>query len=41
MEWQNYRPDDLIFQEGEASDAAYLIISGSVRIVKGYGTDKP
>ncbi|MDX1575506.1 MAG: cyclic nucleotide-binding domain-containing protein [Kiloniellales bacterium] len=41
MEWRNYRPDDLIFREGEASDAAYLIVSGSVRIVKGYGTDKP
>jgi CRP-like cAMP-binding protein len=41
MEWNNYRPDDLIFREGDASEAAYLIVSGSVRIVKGYGTDKP
>ena len=41
MEWNNYKPDDLIFREGDASEAAYLIVSGSVRIVKGYGTDKP
>ncbi len=41
MEWRNYKPDDLIFREGEASEAAYLIVSGSVRIVKGYGTDRP
>lgn len=41
MEWNTYKPDDLIFREGDASEAAYLIVSGSVRIVKGYGTDKP
>ena len=41
MEWNNYKPDDLIFREGDASEAAYLIVSGSVRIVKGYGTGKP
>jgi CRP-like cAMP-binding protein len=41
MEWQNFKPDDLIFREGDESDAAYLIISGNVRIVKGYGTSNP
>jgi CRP-like cAMP-binding protein len=41
MEWQNFKPDDLIFREGDKSDAAYLIISGNVRIVKGYGTSNP
>jgi CRP/FNR family cyclic AMP-dependent transcriptional regulator len=41
MEWQNYKPDDVIFQEGDESDAAYLIISGNVRIVKGYDTGNP
>ena len=38
MEWQSYKSDDVIFQEGAQSDAAYLIISGNVRIVKGYDT---
>ena len=37
MEWQNFDPDDVIFREGDESVAAYLIISGNVRIVKGYG----
>jgi CRP-like cAMP-binding protein len=41
MEWQTYKSDDVIFQEGEQSDAAYLIISGNVQIVKGYDTSKP
>lgn len=41
LDWQTYKPDDLIFQEGDASEAAYLIVSGNVRIVKGHGTDKP
>ncbi len=38
MEWQNFKAGDAIFQEGEASEAAYLIVSGEVRIVKGYET---
>ena len=38
MEWQNYKPGDLIFREGDESDAAYLIVSGKVQIVKGYDT---
>jgi len=41
MEWQNYRADDVIFREGEPSDAAYLIVSGRVRIVKGHETGSP
>ena len=41
MEWQNFKSGDVIFQEGEQSDAAYLIISGNVQIVKGYDTGKP
>jgi CRP-like cAMP-binding protein len=38
MEWQTYKSGDVIFREGEPSDAAYLIVSGQVRIVKGYDT---
>lgn len=38
MDWDNYKPGDVIFQEGEPSEAAYLIVSGEVRIVKGRGT---
>ena len=38
MDWQNFKADDVIFKEGDASQAAYLIVSGNVRIVKGYGT---
>ncbi len=41
MEWQSYKSGDVIFQEGDQSDAAYLIISGNVRIVKDYDTTKP
>lgn len=41
MAWQQYGKGDLIFREGEESDAAYLIVSGEVRIVKGYETDTP
>ena len=39
MSWQTYRSGDVIFREGEPSDAAYLIISGEVRIVKGLESD--
>ena len=38
MDWENYKPGDLIFREGEPSEAAYLIVSGNVSIVKGHGT---
>ncbi len=39
MSWRTYRSGDVIFREGEPSDAAYLIISGEVRIVKGLESD--
>ena len=29
----------VIFREGEASDAAYVVVSGQVMIVQGYGTN--
>jgi len=29
---------DVIFREGEASDAAYLVVSGVVQIVSGFGS---
>ena len=38
MDWENYKAGDLIFREGEPSEAAYLIVSGNVSIVKGHGT---
>ncbi len=41
MKWQNYKSGDVIFREGEESDAAYLIVSGNVRIVKGHDTPRP
>ncbi len=41
MQWQNYKPGEVIFSEGERSDAAYLIVSGSVQIVKGYASETP
>lgn len=36
MKWQNYKAGEVIFREGEESEAAYLIVSGEVRIVKGH-----
>jgi len=41
MKWQNYKAGEVIFREGEESTAAFLIVSGDVRIVKGYDTAKP
>ena len=41
MQWQTYSSGDVIFREGDQSDAAYLIISGDVRIVKGLDTSNP
>ncbi len=41
MEWQTYKPGDVIFREGEQSSAAYLIVSGNVRIVKDLDTTNP
>lgn len=40
MKWQNYKPGEVIFREGEESKAAFLIVSGEVRIVKGHDTPK-
>ena len=40
MVWKNYKTGEVIFQEGEQSDAAYLILSGEVQIVKGYETEE-
>ena len=40
MKWKNYNSGDLVFREGEKSDAAYLIVSGKVRIVQGHDTAK-
>ncbi len=41
MEWKTYKPGDVIFREGEQSSAAYLIVSGNVRIVKDLDTTNP
>ncbi len=41
MQWRTYKPGQVIFREGELSDAAYLIVSGSVQIVKGHGGASP
>lgn len=41
MEWQNFRSGQVIFREGESSDAAFLIVSGSVRIVRGLDGPDP
>jgi len=38
MKWQNFKAGEVIFREGEESNAAYLIVSGEVRIVKGFDT---
>jgi CRP-like cAMP-binding protein len=38
MNLRNYKSGEVIFREGEQSDAAYLVVSGKVRIVKGLDT---
>ena len=40
MAWNNYKAGEVIFREGEESDAAYLIVSGEVQVMKGYGTEE-
>ena len=40
MAWKNYETGEVIFREGEESDAAFLILSGEVQIVKGYETEE-
>ena len=37
MKRQSFAAGDVIFLEGDASDAAYLVISGVVEIVTGFG----
>ncbi len=37
MKRQSFEAGDLIFQEGERSDAAYFIVSGTVEVVIGQG----
>ena len=38
MKRSTFADGDVIFREGEASDAAYLIVSGVVQIVSGFGS---
>ena len=38
MRRQTFADGDVIFREGEASDAAYLLVSGVVKIVKDFAT---
>ena len=39
MTWKTYRDGEAIFREGETSEAAFLIVSGEVDVVKGYETN--
>ena len=41
MKRRTFADGDVIFREGEASDAAYLVISGIVEIVTGFGSPHP
>ncbi len=41
MKRRTYESGDVIFREGEPSDAAYLIVSGRVEIVKGQSLGRP
>jgi CRP/FNR family transcriptional regulator, cyclic AMP receptor protein len=38
MRRRSFAEGDVIFREGEVSDAAYLVISGTVEIVTGFGS---
>ena len=38
MKRSSFADGDVIFREGEASDAAYLVVSGVVAIVTGFGS---
>lgn len=38
MKRSTFADGDVIFREGEASDAAYLVVSGVVQIVAGFGS---
>ncbi|MEX0923221.1 MAG: cyclic nucleotide-binding domain-containing protein [Rhodovibrionaceae bacterium] len=39
MTWKTYTDGEAIFREGETSEAAFLIVSGEIDIVKGYETN--
>ena len=41
MQRKSFEAGELIFREGEASDAAYLIVSGQVEIVIGLKEGRP
>lgn len=36
---ENFEPGDIIIKEGEENSSIYLIVTGSVRILKDYGTE--
>ena len=38
MRRRTFADGDVIFREGEPSDAAYLVVSGFVQVVTGYGS---
>lgn len=39
MTWKTYQDGETIFREGETSEAAFLIVSGEVDVVKGFETN--
>ena len=39
MTWKTFQDGETIFREGETSEAAFLIVSGEVRVVKGLETN--
>jgi CRP-like cAMP-binding protein len=41
MRRRTFADGDVIFREGEVSDAAYLVISGIVEIMTGFGSPQP
>jgi CRP-like cAMP-binding protein len=41
MKRRTYCAGDVIFSEGAPSDAAYLVVSGTVEILAGFGSPQP
>jgi CRP-like cAMP-binding protein len=41
MKRHTFAKAEVIFREGEPSDSAYLVVSGMVEIVTGYGSPRP
>ena len=39
MTWKTFQDGEAIFREGETSEAAFLIVSGEVDVVKGFETN--